>query len=143
MKHDENKSEEELLLNGVPCTAESGATSGIPRRRWKWAMAASVLCGVLFFTPARAHAGIFDVFGELFGTIQSDIGGSLKVDQSDYATGSATLPDNHVAIGRAQSGPRLCCEFDFQFPQSDEPGIQYALFERGYTGSATVRVDSA
>jgi len=78
VKHDENKSEEELLLNGVPCTAESGATSGIPRRRWKWAMAASVLCAVLLFTPARAHAGIFDVFGELFGTIQSDIGGSLK-----------------------------------------------------------------
>ena len=78
MKHDENKPEEELLLNGVPCTASPVATSRIPRRRWKWAMAASVLCAVLLFTPARAHAGIFDVFGELFGTIQSDIGGSLK-----------------------------------------------------------------
>jgi len=67
-----------LMLNGVPFTGESGATRGVPRRRWKWAMAASVLCAVLLFTPARAHAGIFDVFGELFGTIQSDIGGSLK-----------------------------------------------------------------
>ena len=28
--------------------------------------------------PASAHAGIFDVFSELFGTIQSDIGSSLK-----------------------------------------------------------------
>ena len=78
MKHDEHKSEEELLLNGVPCTGESGATSGIPRRRWKWAVMASVLGVVLFIAPASAHAGIFDVFGEIFGTIQSDIGGSLK-----------------------------------------------------------------
>ena len=78
MKQDEHKSEEELLLNGVPCTGESGATSGIPRRRWKWAVMASVLGVVLFIAPASAHAGIFDVFGELFGTIQSDIGGSLK-----------------------------------------------------------------
>lgn len=78
MKQDEHKSEEELLLNGVPCTGESGATSGIPRRRWKWAVMASVLGVVLFIAPASAHAGIFDVFGEIFGTIQSDIGGSLK-----------------------------------------------------------------
>jgi hypothetical protein len=78
MKQDGPKPEEKLMLNGVPFTGESGATRGVPRRRWKWAMAASVLCAVLLFTPARAHAGIFDVFGELFGTIQSDIGGSLK-----------------------------------------------------------------
>ena len=78
MKHDEHKSEEELLLNGVPCTGESGATSGAPHHRWKWTMVASILGGVLFFAPASAHAGIFDVFGEIFGTIQSDIGGSLK-----------------------------------------------------------------
>ena len=78
MKHDEHKPEEALMLNGVPYTGESGATSGIPRRRWKWTMAASILGGVLLFAPANAHAGIFDVFGELFGTIQSDIGGSLK-----------------------------------------------------------------
>jgi hypothetical protein len=78
MKQDEHKSEEELLLNGVPCTSESGAISGIPRRRWKWATAASVLGVVLLFAPASAHAGILDIFGEIFGTIQSDIGGSLK-----------------------------------------------------------------
>jgi len=78
MKQDKHKSEEKLLLNGVPCTGESGATSGIPRRRWKWAVMASVLGVVLFIAPASAHAGIFDIFGELFGTIQSDIGGSLK-----------------------------------------------------------------
>jgi hypothetical protein len=33
---------------------------------------------VLLVAPARAHAGIFDVLGEIFGTIQSDIGSSLK-----------------------------------------------------------------
>ena len=78
MKQDEHKPEEELMLNGVPCTIESGATKGVSRRRWKWAMAASVLGAVLLFTPASAYAGIFDIFGEIFGTIQSDIGGSLK-----------------------------------------------------------------
>jgi hypothetical protein len=78
MKQDEHKPEEELLLNGVACTGESGATREVPHRRWKWAVTASVLGVVLFFAPAHAHAGIFDVFGEIFGTIQSDIGGSLK-----------------------------------------------------------------
>jgi hypothetical protein len=78
MKQDEHKPEEELLLNGVPFAGESGATREVPRRRWKWAIAASVLGSVLFFAPARAHAGIFDVFGEIFGTIQSEIGDSLK-----------------------------------------------------------------
>jgi hypothetical protein len=78
MKQDENKSEEELMLNGVPCTGEVRPTNGAPHRRWKWATAASVLGVVLLFAPASAHAGIFDIFGELFGTIQSDIGGSLK-----------------------------------------------------------------
>jgi hypothetical protein len=78
MKQDEHKSEEELLLNGVPCTGEARPTNSAPHRRWKWTMAASILGGVLFFAPASAHAGIFDIFGEIFGTIQSDIGGSLK-----------------------------------------------------------------
>jgi hypothetical protein len=78
MKQDEHKPEGELLLNGVACTGESGATREVPHRRWKWAMTVSVLGVVLFFAPAHAHAGIFDVFGEIFGTIQSDIGGSLK-----------------------------------------------------------------
>ena len=78
MKQDEHKPEEELLLNGVPCTGEARPTNDAPHRRWRWTMVAAILGGVLFFTPASAHAGIFDVFGELFGTIQSDIGGSLK-----------------------------------------------------------------
>ena len=28
--------------------------------------------------PSRAHAGIFDIFGELFGTIQNDMGAALS-----------------------------------------------------------------
>jgi hypothetical protein len=78
MKQDEHKPVEELMLNGVPCTGEVRPTNGAPHRRWKWATAASVLGVVLLFAPASAHAGIFDIFGEIFGTIQSDIGGSLK-----------------------------------------------------------------
>ncbi|MGA7830537.1 MAG: hypothetical protein WCA21_06220, partial [Terracidiphilus sp.] len=72
MKQDEHKSDEKLLLNGVPCTGEARPTNDAPHRRWRWTMVAAILGGVLFFTPASAHAGIFDVFGELFGTIQSD-----------------------------------------------------------------------
>jgi hypothetical protein len=78
MKQDEHKPNEELMLNGVFYTEESDAAKGTSRRRWKWTMVASILGVVLFFAPARAHAGIFDIFGEIFGTIQSDIGGSLK-----------------------------------------------------------------
>jgi hypothetical protein len=78
MKQDKHKPEEELLLNGVPYAGEFCATREVPRRRWKWAMTASVLGVALLFAPAPAHAGIFDVFGEIFGTIQNDIGGSLK-----------------------------------------------------------------
>jgi len=39
--------------------------------------AVSVL-GIAMLLPVSAHAGIFDVFSEIFGTIQSDIGSSLK-----------------------------------------------------------------
>jgi hypothetical protein len=78
MKTYEHKPEEELLLNGVPYTGESGATNRVSHRQWKGAVAASVLGVVLLFAPAHAHAGIFDVFGEIFGTIQSDIGSSLQ-----------------------------------------------------------------
>ncbi len=33
---------------------------------------------IAMLVPINAHAGVLDVFSELFGTIQSDIGGSLK-----------------------------------------------------------------
>jgi len=82
MKQDVRKPQEKPLLNGVPYPEEAGASGKKKaRRRWKWIMAASLL-GVAMLLPVSAHAGIFDVFSELFGTIQSDIGGSLKsIDQ--------------------------------------------------------------
>lgn len=73
------KPEETVLLNGIPYTGDA-ATSGKQknrRRRWKWLTAVSVIA-IAMLVPVSAHAGIFDVFSELFGTIQSDIGGSLK-----------------------------------------------------------------
>lgn len=73
------KPEETVLLNGIPYTRDA-ATSGKQknrRRRWKWLTAVSVIA-IAMLVPVSAHAGIFDVFSELFGTIQSDIGGSLK-----------------------------------------------------------------
>jgi hypothetical protein len=67
------------MLNGIPYTGNA-VISGKQKswhRRWKWLTAASVL-GIAMLLPVSAHAGIFDVFSEIFGTIQSDIGSSLK-----------------------------------------------------------------
>ena len=79
MKQDDRKPEQTVLLNGIPYTGDSAASGKQKnrRRRWKWLTAASVL-GIAMLVPVSAHAGIFDVFDELFGTIQSDIGSSLK-----------------------------------------------------------------
>ena len=78
MKQDVRKPQEKPLLNGVPYPEEAGASGKKKaRRRWKWIMAASLL-GVAMLLPVSAHAGIFDIFSEIFGTIQSDIGSSLK-----------------------------------------------------------------
>jgi len=78
MRQDVRKPQEEPLLNGVPYAEEAIAPGKKKaRRRWKWIVAASLL-GVAMLLPVSAHAGIFDIFSELFGTIQSDIGSSLK-----------------------------------------------------------------
>ena len=79
MKQDDRKPEQTVLLNGIPYTGDAAASGKQKnrRRRWKWLTAVSVLT-IAMLVPASAHAGIFDVFGELFGTIQSDIGSSLK-----------------------------------------------------------------
>ena len=72
MKQNDRKPEEALLLNGVPY-AEDLAVPGAAedrRRRSKWLAAAFVL-GIAMILPVRAHAGIFDVFKEIFGTIQN------------------------------------------------------------------------
>lgn len=79
MKQDDPKPEETVLLNGTPYTGEvvTPGKQKSQRRRWKWFTAVSVIA-IAMLVPVRAHAGIFDVFSELFGTIQSDIGSSLK-----------------------------------------------------------------
>jgi len=79
MKQNDRKPEEVSLLNGVPY-AEDVAVPGAAedrRRRSKWLAAAFVL-GIAMILPVRAHADIFDVFKEIFGTIQNDIGSSLS-----------------------------------------------------------------
>ena len=77
MKQDDRKPEETVLLNGIPYAGDVAASRKQKSRRWKWLTAVSVL-GIAMLLPVSAHAGIFDVFSELFGTIQSDIGSSLK-----------------------------------------------------------------
>ena len=79
MKQNDLKPEEASLLNGVPYAEEAAAPGATEdrRRRSKWLAAAFVL-GIAMILPMRAHAGIFDVFKEIFGTIQNDIGSSLS-----------------------------------------------------------------
>ena len=79
MKQDQRKQEETVLLNGIPYTGDTvgPAKQKNWRLRWKWLTVVSVIA-IAMIVPVSAHAGIFDVFSELFGTIQSDIGGSLK-----------------------------------------------------------------
>jgi len=77
MKQDNRKPEETVLLNGIPYAGDVAASRKQKSRRWKWLTAVSVL-GIAMQLPVSAHAGIFDVFSEIFGTIQSDIGSSLK-----------------------------------------------------------------
>ena len=80
MKQNDRKPENTVMLNGVPYSGEADTPSKAKdrRRRWRWLTATSVLGIAILLLPAPAHAGIFDIFGEIFGTIQSDIGGSLK-----------------------------------------------------------------
>lgn len=47
--------------------------------RWRGhVLAALFTVTVIFALPTKAHAGIFGVFDEIFGTIQNDMGSSLK-----------------------------------------------------------------
>jgi hypothetical protein len=49
------------------------------RSQWKLCVPIALLvAGFILALPVKAHASIFDVFGELFGTIQNDMGSSLK-----------------------------------------------------------------
>jgi hypothetical protein len=86
-QHDETK--HLALLNGTPLEpTDLPATQ--PKRfgRWKrWLLGATLLITVYWVLPPQAHAQFGDIFSRLFGTIQSDIGSSLKtVNQLTQAT---------------------------------------------------------
>jgi hypothetical protein len=72
----ENQIKDESLLNGVPY--QSDHESMRKSRRWKWPVTAMLALVIALVLPSRAQAGIFDIFGELFGTIQNDMGAALS-----------------------------------------------------------------
>jgi hypothetical protein len=76
MNNTEKQIQDNSLLNGVPY--QSGHKSTRKRRRWKWPVTAMLTLVVALMLPSRAQAGIFDIFGELFGTIQNDMGAALS-----------------------------------------------------------------
>jgi hypothetical protein len=86
-QHDEPK--HLVLLNGTPLDPASSADTR-PKRvgRWRrWLLATALLAVGYSALPSEAHAQFGDIFSKLFGTIQSDIGSSLKtVNQLTQAT---------------------------------------------------------
>jgi hypothetical protein len=64
------------LLNGLPYQA--GRESTRKSRRWRWLAPTTLALAMAVMLPSRAQAGIFDIFGELFGTIQNDMGAALS-----------------------------------------------------------------
>ena len=72
----ENQIKDESLLNGVPY--QSDHESMRKSRRWKWPVTAMLALVIALVLPSRAQAGIFDIFGELFGTNQNDMGAALN-----------------------------------------------------------------
>ena len=76
MNNTNRESQDDSLLNGVPY--QTGHESTRKSRRWKWPVTAMLTLVVALMLPSRAQAGIFDIFGELFGTIQNDMGAALS-----------------------------------------------------------------
>jgi hypothetical protein len=77
-----------VLLNGTPIGPNGPLTPKPKRSGWlrRWAFGVCVMAGY-FALPSQAHAQFLDIFNELFGTIQKDIGGSLStVNQITQAT---------------------------------------------------------
>jgi hypothetical protein len=70
------ESQDDSLLNGVPYRA--GHESIYQSKRWKWLVGGTLALAVALTLPSRAHAGILDIFDELFGTIQNDMGSALS-----------------------------------------------------------------
>jgi hypothetical protein len=76
MNNTEKQIQDDSLLNGVPY--QSGRESTRKSRRWQWLAPTTLALAMAVMLPSRAHAGIFDIFGELFGTIQNDMGAALS-----------------------------------------------------------------
>ena len=80
MKNTKHEAEDDSLLNGAPFHAglESANRNVAGRNRGKWMMAGMLALAVALALPSPAHAGIFDIFDEIFGTIQNDMGSALS-----------------------------------------------------------------
>lgn len=85
--HDETTNP--VLLNGAPIgpdgpvTAKPTRSGGLRR----WSLAACLLVAGYLALPRQAHAQFLDIFNEIFGTIQKNIGSSLStVNQITQAT---------------------------------------------------------
>jgi hypothetical protein len=76
MNNTNHESQDDSLLNGVPYQAGSESTR--QTRRWRWLATPTLALAMAVMLPSRAQAGIFDIFGELFGTIQNDMGAALS-----------------------------------------------------------------
>jgi hypothetical protein len=76
MNNTNRESQDDSLLNGVPYQAESESTR--QTRRWRWLAPPTLALAMAVMLPSRAQAGIFDIFGEMFGTIQNDMGAALN-----------------------------------------------------------------
>lgn len=76
MNNSNRESQDDSLLNGVPYQSERKATR--KRGRWQWLAPTTLALAMAVMLPSRAQAGIFDIFGELFGTIQNDMGAALS-----------------------------------------------------------------
>jgi hypothetical protein len=76
MNNTEHQIQDDSLLNGLPYQA--GRESTRKSRRWRWLAPTTLALAMAVMLPSRAQAGIFDIFGELFGTIQNDMGAALS-----------------------------------------------------------------
>jgi hypothetical protein len=71
-EHKNMTAEETPGITGM--AAEKGGTA-----KWKErVLVAALAAGVVLAMPIEAHAGLFGVFDEIFGTVQNDMGASLK-----------------------------------------------------------------
>jgi hypothetical protein len=80
MKSTKHEAQDDSLLNGAPYHAvlESANGNVVRHYRWKRIMAGMLALVVALALPSRAHAGILDIFDEIFGTIQNDMGSALS-----------------------------------------------------------------